>query len=157
MEHATGNKMTANYAEKQKSRVLIVDDEAAILFAYKRLLRESDYLVDTCETLDAAIQLIANQKYVVIITDLRLSGSDDEDGLKILSFAHSHQPESKVIVVTGYGLRQECINLGASFYFKKPVEPFVIIEALRHVGKEMNSSLIAKRNNLLQAETADKN
>ena len=119
--------------DTEEFRILIVDDEAAILFAYRRLIENSGYTVDACETLAEAIDYISTQRYFAVITDLRLSGSETTEGLAVLACIRDHQPQAKVIVMTGYGGEEAALALGASFYFKKPLEPSVILEALRHL------------------------
>lgn len=116
-----------------KDRVLIVDDEAAILFAYKRLIEREGIGVDSCASFEKAVSMIRVFIYQVIIADLRLSGTDNEDGLEVLRFARDIQPEAKVILVTGYGspeIRDSALSLGVSHYFEKPVLPGVILAVL---------------------------
>ena len=115
-------------------RVLIVDDEAAILFAYRRLLEKDGVAVDTCETLAGAIEHIERNTYMAIIVDLRLEGTDNDDGRKILEHAHQIAPTTPVIVITGYGtkeLKSAIQTMGAKYYFEKPVEPMIILESIR--------------------------
>jgi DNA-binding NtrC family response regulator len=127
------------HGTKALSRILIVDDEAAILFAYRRLIEGSGYAVDVCETLAEAVERVMTRPYFAIITDLRLTGSDTEEGLAVLACVRDHQPRAKVIVMTGYGgeeTARAAHALDVSFYFEKPLEPSVIIEALRHLRED---------------------
>jgi DNA-binding response OmpR family regulator len=117
-------------------RVLIVDDEAAILFAYRRLLEKDGLEVDTCGTYEDAVRLLDDERYLVVIVDIRLVGTGNEDGLEVLRYARARQPEAKVILVTGYGcqdMETTTRELGASYYFEKPVEPSVLLNTLRLV------------------------
>ena len=114
-------------------RVLIVDDEAAILFAYKRLIEREGIGVDSCASFEEALSLIQARSYRAIIADLRLTGTGNEDGLEVLHAARDMQPEAGVIMVTGYGspeTRNAALSLGAAHYFEKPVLPRVILAAL---------------------------
>ncbi len=123
----------------EQPRVLIVDDEAAILFAYRRLIEGSGYVVDACETLVEAVEHIMTYPYFAVITDLRLTGSDAADGLAVLTYVRARQPGAKVIVMTGHDgeeTTRAARALDASFYFKKPLEPSVILEALRHLRED---------------------
>jgi len=117
-------------------RVLIVDDEAAILFAYRRLLEKDGLEVDTCSTYEDAARLLNGGPYLVVIVDIRLVGTGNEDGLEVLKYARQRQPQAKVILVTGYGchdMEATTRELGASYYFEKPVEPSVLLNTLRLV------------------------
>jgi len=114
-------------------RVLLVDDETAILFAYRRLIERMGLVADCCETLEEAIVLIATRAYCVVIADMRLAGSDTTAGLDLLRFIRTRQPCSKVIIWTGYGTRESeaaILALGAAYYFEKPVLPSIILDIL---------------------------
>jgi len=114
-------------------RILVVDDESAILFAYRRLIETEGFGVDTCETIQEAIELIRARTYLAIITDMRLAGTDNEDGIELLLSIREIQPAAKVIIATGYGtekLQQSTQTLGAAHYFEKPVQPSAIVTIL---------------------------
>lgn len=116
------------------SRILVVDDEPAILFAYQKLIKAEGFEIDACDGLGEALQLISSCYYFAVITDIRLSGSENTEGIELLRAVRQCQPDSKVIVVTGFGsssLEQKLRELGASHYFEKPVKPATIIELLR--------------------------
>lgn len=115
-------------------RVLIVDDEPAILFAYKRIIRGEGYDVDTCEGLDEALNFIAANAYFAVITDIRLSGTENTGGIQLFQAVRTIQPLAKVIVVTGFGdseVKRTLDELGSAHYFEKPVKPSLIIELLK--------------------------
>jgi DNA-binding NtrC family response regulator len=114
-------------------RILIVDDEVATLFAYKKLIEREGIGVDVCESLDEAIEQIKSCRYTAIIADLRMSGTDNADGLEVLRRAREEQVDAKVIIVTGYGnkeIEQTALAMGAAFYFEKPVLPSAILKVL---------------------------
>lgn len=116
------------------SRILVVDDEPAILFAYRKLIKAEGFGIDVCDGLGEALQLINSCHYFAVITDIRLSGSENTEGIELLQAVRQQQPDSKVIVVTGFGssiLEQNLRELGASYYFEKPVKPGTIISLLR--------------------------
>jgi ActR/RegA family two-component response regulator len=114
-------------------RVLVVDDEPAILFAYRKLIEKDGISVDISATLEDAIRQIRIHPYLAVIADMRLAGTDNEDGLEILRFIRKVRPETKTIFATGYGdieIEKTALALGASHYFKKPVSPSDILKAL---------------------------
>lgn len=125
-------------------RILIVDDEPAILFAYLKLMRSEGYIIDAVEELDEALQLIATFSYFAVITDVRLSGSDNIGGITLLQAVREQQPKAKVIVVTGFGdtkIKETIKKLGASYYFEKPVKPSLIIELLQAFSTMVDEQL----------------
>jgi len=117
-----------------QSRILIVDDEDDTLFVFSRLLRRLESCpVDAVRTLDEAAEALRGQRYSVVVTDLRLTGADGEEGLDILRLARDSGGETEVIVVTGYGSPSsmtKAYQLGAAYYFEKPVRPARLLEAV---------------------------
>jgi len=115
-------------------RVLVVDDEPAILFAYRKLIENDGLSVDISANLEDAIRQIRSHPYLAVIADMRLAGTDNEDGLEILRFIRIERPDTKTIIVTGYGdseIEKMARSLGVSYYFNKPVSPSDILSALR--------------------------
>ncbi|HUN54376.1 MAG TPA: response regulator [Smithella sp.] len=120
-----------------KQRILIVDDEKAILLAFKKLLKSPNIDVDTAETVAETEDLLKNNTYNAAIVDLRLTGVDGEEGLNIIKHIKEFYPETVVILVTGYGssaVMEIAQSLGAAFYFEKPVS----IQVLKNALKSLN-------------------
>lgn len=115
-------------------RILVVDDEPAVLFAYRKLIEKDGMAVDISTSLEDAIRFIRARSYLAVIADMRLAGTDNEDGLEILRIIRKEHPDTKTILATGYGdseIEKIAWALGVSYYFKKPVQPSDILEALR--------------------------
>ncbi len=118
-------------------RILVVDDEDAVLFSYKKLLSSNRVKVDGCMTLEKALSLIRENDYDAIITDLRLSHSEGDEGMEILKFAKQHKPVTPVILLTGYGndqIKDNALALGACGYFDKPVQISKLLTLLSEIG-----------------------
>ncbi len=105
------------------STVLVVDDESVILSSCKAALTRSGHEVDTALSAEEALERIEAKKYAVVITDLkmpRLSGMD------LLRIVKEKEPETDVIMITGYGTVHsavEAMKLGAFDYIPKPFTP----------------------------------
>ncbi|MBN1128269.1 MAG: response regulator [Chitinispirillaceae bacterium] len=118
-------------------RILIVDDEEVVLFAFKKGLSGPSITVDTAPTFKDAWRLIQYKSYCAIITDLRLSGSELREGLEVIRETRRIQTECKIIAITGYGgddTRERVFKLGADKYLEKPVSPEKIGEMLQAMG-----------------------
>ncbi|MBW4057134.1 MAG: response regulator [Proteobacteria bacterium] len=118
----------------ESHRVLIVDDEPALRFAYRKLLESELFAFDISDNVKDAVLLIQSKTYFAVISDVRFAGSGNEDGLNLVSVVRQKQPESKTILVTGYGsdtLKNSARKLGVSHYFEKPVQPALILTLLR--------------------------
>ncbi len=117
-----------------KQRILIVDDEKAILLAHKKLLKSSTVDVDTAESINETQDLLKRNIYNAVIVDLRLTGIEGEEGLEIIKSVKQFYPQTKVILVTGYGstaVMEKAYALGAAFYFEKPVSSEILKIALK--------------------------
>ena len=116
-----------------RSRILIVDDERDTLTVLSRLLRRLEVEIDVAISLSDAATAIDGRTYQLVITDLRLTPTTGEEGLEILRRARRKSTATEVIVVTGYGnpaVMTRAFELGAAYYFEKPVQPAQLIEAV---------------------------
>jgi DNA-binding NtrC family response regulator len=123
---------TGNSSESH--RVLVVDDEPAILFAYRKLIEKDGMTVDICANLEDAVRHIRARRYLAVIADMRLAGTDNGDGLEILRIIQIERPDTKTILSTGYGdseIEKAARVLGVSYCFKKPVKASELLGALR--------------------------
>jgi DNA-binding NtrC family response regulator len=114
-------------------RILMVDDETAFLRAVKKVLQCSDIMVDTAETKEDALDLLARNRYAAVIADLRLTGSSGEEGLEIARYAHENCPRTTMMLITAYGnsdVREKAGEFGVEYYFEKPVSIDLLREAL---------------------------
>jgi len=124
--------------------VLIVDDETTILIAFKKLLQSPGVEVDTAETFEEVEAFLNKQPYDAVIADLRLSGIAGEEGLDIIRYVKERNPDTQVILMTGYGnqdIMKKAYTLGAAYYFEKPVSTNIIRDALRSFGVINNISI----------------
>ena len=84
-------------------RCLVVDDDESIFLAYKKILQSTDLELDTATTLEEVQKLLKGKAYDILITDLRLSGSANEEGFDIVRLVRELHPDTKIIMVTAYG------------------------------------------------------
>jgi len=123
-------------------KILLVDDEEAIRFAYKKVLDSKAVSVDTAPSFVKALHLLQNKSYDAVIADLRLMpGAVIKEGLEVIRQAKRMQSYCKVVVVTGYGdegTQEEVFKLGADFYIEKPASPLKIKAALQTLGMKLD-------------------
>ena len=118
-------------------KILLVDDEVAILISFQELLQSPTVRVDTAETFEQAEKLLKEEQYDVAIADLRLTGVLGEEGLEIINYIRDHNPGTKTMLITGYGnpkIMAKAYDLGVAFYFEKPVTISTLKEALESLG-----------------------
>lgn len=105
-----------------KGRLLIVDDERAILIALKGLFTKEGYEVETAESGEQALEKLRSDPFNVIITDLSMTGMS---GLDLLRQARELDPDCAVLMITAYGTQRiavEAMKSGAEDYLPKPFD-----------------------------------
>jgi DNA-binding NtrC family response regulator len=117
--------------------VLLIDDETAILMAFKKLLQSPGIEIDTADTKEAAQSALKQKNYAAVIADLRLGDTGGEEGLEILRFVKQHNPAVPTILITAYGnpeVMERTYRLGADLYLEKPVSSNTLKDALKKLG-----------------------
>jgi DNA-binding NtrC family response regulator len=117
-------------------RILVADDETHIREALGRILERAGYRVQTAESGEAALGLLDDGAFDVVVTDLKMLGSG---GMEILRAAKHQQPDTEVIIISAFGTIEsavEAMKLGAYDYITKPIDParllHVVAYALEH-------------------------
>lgn len=104
-------------------RILIVDDEEAILSAMKDYLESFDWSVDCARSIPEAHELIDGEPYSVVVADLRLSPTDAIGGLEVIARVRREYPGTHTLLLTAYGSSQveaEAYRLGVDAVLQKP-------------------------------------
>src|SRR2546428_11853555 len=84
-------------------RLLIADDEEAILFAMHEYFVALGYDVDCVRSQEEARALLGARHYAVGIADLRLDAGGAAEGLELVGDSPSRWPETHTIILTAYG------------------------------------------------------
>jgi CheY-like chemotaxis protein len=111
----------ARAAAGHKGRVLVVDDDEAILKAYERVLKRDGFLVDTALNGQAAVAMIP-VGYDAIVSDIAMPGMD---GLEFLRTVRQHDLDVPVVMATGgpsVETAARAVELGAFRYLVKPID-----------------------------------
>ena len=135
--------------------ILLVDDEEIILASIAWVLEKNNFKVTTATNGREALDLLGANRYDLVITDLRMNGID---GVAVLKQAKILSPDTRVIILTGYGDVESAVrtlHLGADDYLQKPCN---IEDLLYRVGRSFETQdLIVKlreQNERLKSEIA---
>jgi DNA-binding NarL/FixJ family response regulator len=85
-----------------KERILIVEDEQAILLAITDYLSNLGYEVNGATDMSAAQKLLTQKSYAAVLTDLRLTGTDANEGLELADLVEREYPATEVILLSAY-------------------------------------------------------
>ena len=115
-----------------QSRVLIVDDDPALLQALPEALRlrMAGVTVDTADSGTAALDRIVAREYDAIVIDVRMPGMD---GLALLAEIRARRPDTPVLMITGHGehaLAIQALRGGACDFIQKPIDRDHFVAAL---------------------------
>jgi DNA-binding NtrC family response regulator len=105
-----------------KYRVLVVDDEAAVLLTYRLILERQGYEVVACGTSSAAIAVMEKQQFDVVLCDYSLE--EQHTGFEVISAARKLDSGIPAALLTGYATKEtadEAASRGIGVMFK-PIE-----------------------------------
>src|SRR6186713_420267 len=103
-------------------RILIADDHDALRRGLVRGLTEAGHEVDEASNGNAAIERLHDSYFDVVLSDLKMGGSD---GLEVLRTTKALHPTTAVILMTAFGsvtTAVEAMKSGAFDYVQKPFE-----------------------------------
>jgi DNA-binding NtrC family response regulator len=140
------------------AKLVIIDDEAAILELMTKLCKAAGHQVFGCTTgIDGIAAIRSNQPDLVIV-DLRIG---DVNGLDLVSMCRDQFPNTAVIMVTGHGSVEtavEAMRLGAFDYLTKPFDLGDLIktvnQALQRNGTATTTPAIAPSSVLRSAASS---
>jgi len=117
------------------AKILIVEDEPAILEISCEALREENHHVDGALTINEAIGFIdsGEVEYDLLVTDVVMP---DGGGRKLLNYLDSKRIAPKVIVVSGYDIDFLGDDLSCTSFIQKP---FSIVELIEEVSSVLAS------------------
>jgi len=106
----------------EKGYILVVDDEEDLLVSFKEILEEEGYKVDIESNPVKAVEMVKNNDYDLIISDLKMPGLTGNEFLKEI---RKYNDFVSFIILTAYGTVDtavECMRNGAYDYISKPVD-----------------------------------
>ena len=115
-----------------EARVLIVDDDPALLEALPQTLRlrMDGVVIDTSSSAADALERLEATEYDAIVTDIKMPGMD---GLALLSEIKSRSPKTPTLLITGHGehdLAVQALRGGAYDFVAKPIDRDYFVASL---------------------------
>ena len=110
------------------NRILVVDDEAVIRKALRKLLERHGYQVDTAESVEEALSVHDPADYHLLLVDIRLPGRPGTDLIGL--------SPAPVLVMTSYASvpsAVEAMKLGAADYVAKPFDHEELLLVIRQL------------------------
>lgn len=110
--------------------ILIVDDEKSIRITMKAFLSQAGYRVKIAENVEQGLEMLQEEAFDVILTDIILPRFS---GLELLKSIKSASPRVQVIMMTGEPTVETAAqsqHLGAFDYLVKPVTKEMLLAAV---------------------------
>ena len=139
-----------NTQHEQTDRILLVDDEESLRLTFEMLLKRAGYeSVTGVSSFDEAIDVVKQEDFDLIISDIVLQGASGIDLLRqIKEMGHT----CPVVMITGYPnieTAAEAVRLGAFDYVPKPVKKD---ELLKIVSLALEKQELQKEKNRFEAQ-----
>ncbi|MBI5739568.1 MAG: sigma-54-dependent Fis family transcriptional regulator [Nitrospirae bacterium] len=135
-----------------KPKILIADDETIALRSLVHVMQKEGYAVIGTSKGQQALKLIEEQGFDIVLTDLKM---EKVDGMQLLKRCRELNPDSEVIMITGYATVQsaiQAIKKGAYDYISKPFK----LDEVRRVVKEALEKIRLKKENAQLREQLEK-
>jgi two-component system nitrogen regulation response regulator NtrX len=119
---------------KNMSKILIIEDEAAIRRVLTKILSEENdtYQVEEAEDGLAGFEKIKNNDYDLVLCDIKMPKMD---GVEVLEAVKKIKPEIPMVMISGHGDMETAINtmrLGAFDYISKPPDLNRLLNTVRN-------------------------
>ena len=131
--------------------ILVVDDEESVATTIEAILKLDGHDVLAVTSGEAAIRLLHERQFDVVLTDLRLA---DIDGIEILREVQRTSPDTAAIMLTGYASLESAVSAlrsGAYDYLMKPSD---VDELRATVNRAIERRQLRRR--LLELEEVDR-
>ncbi|WP_060873745.1 sigma-54-dependent transcriptional regulator [Myroides odoratus] len=139
----------------KESRILIVEDEAAIRRVLTRILEDESpsYKVDAAADGEEGLKMIAQEDYDLVISDIKMPKMSGDE---LLVEAKKIKPETVFVMISGHGDLETAINtmkLGAFDYISKPPDLNRLLTTVRNA---LDKSHLVVENTILKKKVSKK-
>ncbi len=116
------------------SKILIIEDEAAIRRVLSKIIKEenSSYQVEEAEDGLAGYEMIKKEDFDLVLCDIKMPKMD---GVEVLNKIQKIKPEIPFIMISGHGELEtavETMRIGAFDYISKPPDLNRLLNAIRN-------------------------
>jgi two-component system, response regulator RegA len=116
-------------SDSSRPSLLLVDDDEVFRTRMARAFVERGYEVASAHDFDSALALAKEESPELAVLDLKMPG---KSGLELVKALLEIDPQTKIVVLTGYGsiaTAIDAVRLGATYYLQKPADADEILAA----------------------------
>ncbi len=133
----------------QTAQILLIDDEKESCLALSTLLRQVGYAVTSTHSGEAALDLLQNQSFDLIISDLFLPGIS---GIDILKKVKESSPRTCFILITGNASAETAVEAMKEGAFDYVTKPFNFEKLKLQVAKALEKIQLLAENQYLRQQ-----
>ena len=116
------------------SKILIIEDEAAIRRVLIKILSEEDenYIISEAKDGEEGLEMLKKENFNLILCDIKMP---KKDGMEVLLEAKEIKPESVIVMISGHGdldTAVQAMKLGAFDYISKPPDLNRLLNTVRN-------------------------
>ncbi len=122
--------------DREKFKILVVDDEKIVRESMREWLKEEGFSVTTADSGQRALDLMEDQPFHMMLTDIKMPGMD---GVQLLTKAKQINQNLCVIMMTAYAAVASAVDAmkqGALDYLTKPFDPDMLVSMALKVYHE---------------------
>ena len=138
--------------EREPAQILVVDDEEPIRVTMRDLLQRRGHTVTMAEHGEAALALIHQRPFDLLLLDLKMPGLS---GIDVAKRARERQPEVAILMLTGHGSLDSALDsmhLGVFDYLLKTSSPRDVLARVEAALEQLREARRKQRlMNALQA------
>ncbi|ABG30172.1 DNA-binding response regulator [Roseobacter denitrificans] len=117
--------------------ILLLDDDEPFLRRLAKAMEKRGFQVETAGSVAAGRAIATARPPAFAVVDLRL---EDGNGLDVVEVLREKRPDTRVVVLTGYGAiatAVAAVKIGAVDYLSKPADATDIVNALLATGDDL--------------------
>ena len=121
----------------EDASLLIVDDDEPFLRRLARAMEKRGFEIELAQSVAAGKAIATARPPAYAVIDLRL---EDGNGLDVVEVLREKRPDSRIVVLTGYGAiatAVAAVKIGATDYLSKPADANDVTQALLSSGDEL--------------------
>ena len=113
-----------------KGSILVVDDDPVVVKSCERILKTEGYKIDSAVNGQHAINILQNQDYDLVITDLKMP---EVNGIDLIKWMKASKHQTGIIIITGFPSQEtikDALDLGIVDYLPKPFTPSLLSDVV---------------------------
>jgi len=131
-------------------KILLLDTEKNVLFAYQTLLEEEGYQVEIASSENEVLEKLSSQRFAILITEFYLKGKNT---INLVKYIKQYYPEIYIIMITATLLDSdtyaEIIDAGVDDYFTNPFSSSGLLvnikKGLRRIAQVIRNNQLDQR------------